>query len=99
MARKFLFALPFLMIVPANAQDDKVANSYERIGKALQACRTRFLQRFGDTKTGQDYIECILPQERAANHTCLGAGTRGEFAACVTNSSIRVMETCDLTKC
>jgi len=99
MPRKFLVALPFLMIVPANAQDDKVANSCERIGKASQACRTRFPQRFGDTKTGQDYIECILLQERAPNHTCLGAGTRGEFAACVTNSSIRVMETCDLTKC
>jgi len=69
-----------------------------RMGDATKACLFRFRKKFGDA-SGKDFVGCMSPQEHEATQPCTNAKSDSEFVSCVVGGSIRVMDTCDLSKC
>ena len=67
----------------------------EQTTKANNACETKFKQKFRDTKE-HNYADCVTNQNNKAVDTCTGSS---EFANCVLERSLRVLEVCDLSGC
>jgi hypothetical protein len=67
----------------------------EQTARASKACQTKFRQKFGEEK-GHSYADCVTNQNNKAADTCTG---NSEFANCVMERSLRVLEVCDLSGC
>ena len=67
----------------------------EQTSRANRACLAEFRQKFGETK-GHNYADCVTDQNNKAVDTCTG---ESEFANCVRERSLRVLEVCDLSGC
>jgi len=67
----------------------------EQTSRANRACLAKFRQKFGETK-GHNYADCVTDQNNKAVDTCTG---ESEFANCVRERSLRVLEVCDLSGC
>jgi hypothetical protein len=67
----------------------------ERTARANKACLTKFRQKFGEEK-GHNYADCVADQNNKAVDTCTGDS---EFANCVLERSLKVLEVCDLSGC
>jgi len=67
----------------------------EQTARASKACLAKFRQKFGEAK-GHDYAECLTDQNNKSVDTCTGDS---EFANCVLERSLKVLEVCDLTGC
>jgi hypothetical protein len=67
----------------------------EQTARASKACHAKFRQKFGDAK-GHSYADCVTDQNNKAVDTCTG---NSEFANCVLERSLRVLEVCDLSGC
>ena len=67
----------------------------EQTSRANRAFLAKFRQKFGETK-GHNYADCVTDQNNKAVDTCTG---ESEFANCVRERSLRVLEVCDLSGC
>jgi hypothetical protein len=67
----------------------------EQTARASKACHAKFRQNFGDAK-GHSYADCVTDQNNKAVDTCTG---NSEFASCVLERSLKVLEVCDLSGC
>ncbi len=83
--------------IAAHAEDVQREKWVEQVGKATQSCLALFRQKFGDAK-GHNFADCVTDQTSKAIEPCVGV-SKNEFASCVAGRSLKVMETCDLTRC
>jgi hypothetical protein len=67
----------------------------EQTSRASKACLAKFRQKFGEA-TGHNYADCVTDQNNKAVDTCAG---NGDFANCVLERSLKVLEVCDLSGC
>jgi hypothetical protein len=67
----------------------------EQTARASKACLAKFRQKFGEAK-GHNYADCVTDQNNKAVDTCTG---NSEFANCVLERTLRVLEVCDLSGC
>jgi len=67
----------------------------EQTSRAGKACLAKFRQKFGQAKR-HNYTDCVTDQNNKAVDTCTG---NSEFANCVLERSLRVLEVCDLSGC
>jgi hypothetical protein len=67
----------------------------EQTAKASKACEAKFKQKFGDTNE-HSYADCVTNQNNKAVNTCTG---NSEFANCVLERTLKVLEVCDLSGC
>lgn len=67
----------------------------EQTARASKACQAKFRQKFGEAK-GRSYADCLTDQKNKAIDTCTG---NSEFANCVLERSLKVLEVCDLSEC
>ena len=67
----------------------------ELTARASKACHAKFRQKFGEAKD-HNYAECVTDQNNKAVGTCTGDS---EFASCVLERSLKVLEVCDLSGC
>jgi hypothetical protein len=88
-----IIAILFGLIDQAGAIDR--AKWIGQSAKASKACEAKFKQKFGDTKE-HSYVDCVTNQNNNAVDTCTGSS---EFANCVLERSLKVLEVCDLSGC
>jgi hypothetical protein len=90
-------ALIVAMLLGSIAQGEAIdrAKWIEQTARASKACLAKFRQKFGEAK-GHDYAECLTDQNNKAVDACSG---NSEFANCVLERSLKVLEMCDLTGC
>ena len=67
----------------------------EQTARASKACLAKFRQKFGEAK-GHNYADCVTDQNNRAVDSCTG---NSEFANCVLERTLRVLEVCDLSGC
>ena len=67
----------------------------EQTARADRSCQAKFRRKFGDA-TGHSYADCLTDQKNKAMDTCTG---ESEFANCVLERSLKVLEVCDLSGC
>ena len=67
----------------------------EQTARASKVCQAKFRHKFGEAKD-HSYADCITDQNNKAVDTCTGTS---EFANCVLERSLRVLEACDLSGC
>jgi hypothetical protein len=81
----------------ARAEDSKGDKWAEQVGIALKSCAALFERKFGEAK-GHDFADCMTNQTSKATEGCIGQ-SRSEFPICVAGRTLKVMQTCDLSKC
>jgi hypothetical protein len=84
-----------LTVGSARAVDDKWVEQNIEAGKS---CVASFERKFGETK-GHDWVDCMTDQTNKAIEGCIGGRSRREFSICVAGRTLKVMQTCDLSKC
>lgn len=67
----------------------------EQTARASKACQAKFRKKFGEAE-GHNFADCITDQNNKAVDTCTGDS---EFANCVRERSLKVLEVCDLSGC
>ena len=67
----------------------------EQSAKASKVCEAKFKEKFGGTKE-HSYADCVTDQNNKAMDTCAG---NSEFANCVLERTLKVLEICDLSRC
>jgi hypothetical protein len=69
----------------------------KQVGDATKACAAQFRQKFGETK-GSRFADCLTDQTVKATETCIGVA-KDAFAGCVSGRALKVMQSCDLSRC
>ena len=91
-------ALALLALVPAPSKAETAKDELiERQMKATTNCASQFRQKFENVK-GKDFATCLTEQVHNAIQICIGKN-RDDFAPCVIGNTLRVTETCDLSRC
>ncbi len=67
----------------------------EQTARANKACQAKFRRKFGEA-IGHSYTDCVTDQKNKAVDACTG---NSEFANCVLEQSLKVLEVCDLSGC
>jgi hypothetical protein len=67
----------------------------EQTARADRVCQAKFRKKFGDA-TDHSYADCVTDQKNKAVDRCTGDS---EFASCVLERSLKVLEVCDLSGC
>ena len=69
----------------------------QQVGDATKACSAKFRQKFGETKDSR-FADCLTDQTEKAVQPCIGVA-RNAFAGCVSGRALKVMQSCDLSRC
>jgi len=91
-------AVIVLGVGSARADDSEGDKWVEQLGAAGKSCAALFERKFGETK-GHDWVDCMTDQTNKSIEGCVGGRSRREFSICVAGRTLKVMQTCDLSKC
>jgi hypothetical protein len=87
-----------LAVGSARADDSEGDKWVEQNLAAAKSCAASFERKFGETK-GHDWVDCMTDQTSKAIEGCIGGRSRRDFSICVAGRTLKVMQTCDLSKC
>src|SRR6266404_92676 len=90
--------LAFIILAQAaQALDAEGELWVQQPGDATKACSAQAQQKFGDIK-GNRFADCLTDQTEKATQTCIGVA-KSAFAGCVSGRALKVMQSCDLSRC